>query len=554
MMIQKIRTSKVTKVIASYLAIQLIIQIAQPTALWALTGGPKQPEFTSFTPIGTSDMVDLASGDFNYNIPIMDVGGYPLNLAYNSGVTMDQEASWVGLGWNMNVGQINRQVRGIPDDFKGDPMVYENNLRDNVTVSVGAQFDGQIFGLEKPDQTNPKPPEDLEVIPTDFSLGLGVNIKYNNYTGLSFTPSYGLAFDLSDNVTVGMDVQTSAQEGATIAPNVSMKGGLGKKLNNAFNGELNAGLSYNSTRGLSAINLSASVQQNLFQSGTNLQSSLEHGLGSGSGSISFANITMTPRKRTAFKDINGTLAVSFGLDLWGGDGEAEVSASASVQKIKDAIKTEKAYGYEFTGYATPNDILDYNREHDQLISKTTLALPTTNYTYDLYSVQGQGIGGMFRPYRSQVGQLNDEFVKDESAGYSLGLEIEGGPGFHTGFNFTKAPSSSHTGIWNTDALRLFKQGKEHLKKGDYEPVYFKYVGEPRVDRDYEMFENLGGYAPAALDIIGNSFGKQAATQFNVKKYRTEVGANGEPKVSPYQEPLPAFNTKFKRANRDVRNQ
>ena len=304
-MIQKIRTSKITKVVASYLAIQLIIQIAQPASLWALTGGPKQPEFTSFTPIGTSDMVDLASGDFNYNIPIMDVGGYPLNLAYNSGVTMDQEASWVGLGWNLNVGQINRQVRGIPDDFKGDPMVYENNVRDNVTVSVGAQFDGQIFGLEQIDVVSKEGVESKKdtILPTNFNLGLGVNIKYNNYTGLSFTPSYGLAFSLSESVTVGMDVQTSATEGATISPNVSLKGGLGKKLNNAFSGGLNAGLTYNSTRGLSSINLAASIQQNLFDQTATIEGNsvdFGSGFGSGSGRISFANTTLTPRKRTAF--------------------------------------------------------------------------------------------------------------------------------------------------------------------------------------------------------------------------------------------------------------
>ena len=116
-MIQTIRTSKFSKIIASYLAIQLVIATVQPANLYALTGGPAQPEFNSFTPIGTSDMVNLASGDFNYNIPIMDVGGYPLNLSYDSGITMDQESSWVGLGWNLNVGQINRQVRGLPDDF-----------------------------------------------------------------------------------------------------------------------------------------------------------------------------------------------------------------------------------------------------------------------------------------------------------------------------------------------------------------------------------------------------------------------------------------------------
>ena len=119
-----IRKSKLAKVVAVYLSLQLVISIVQPSYIYALTGGPSQPEFNSFTPIGTSDMVSLTSGNFNYNIPIMDVGGYPLNLAYDSGVTMDQEASWVGLGWNLNVGQINRQIRGIPDDFDGDEITW----------------------------------------------------------------------------------------------------------------------------------------------------------------------------------------------------------------------------------------------------------------------------------------------------------------------------------------------------------------------------------------------------------------------------------------------
>ncbi len=100
-MIKQRKISKFKKTVAIYLAIMILLETFQPMQIYALTGGPSQPEFEAFTPIGTSDMVDLASGDFNYNIPIMDVGGYPLNLAYNSGATMDQEASWVGLGLSL---------------------------------------------------------------------------------------------------------------------------------------------------------------------------------------------------------------------------------------------------------------------------------------------------------------------------------------------------------------------------------------------------------------------------------------------------------------------
>lgn len=554
-MINTIRKSRVTKVIASYLAIQMIVQMTQPIQLWALTSGPSQPEFNSFTPIGTSDMVNLSSGNFNYNIPVMDVGGYPLNLAYDSGVTMDQESSWVGLGWNLNVGQINRQVRGIPDDFKGDKMTYESNMRPNVTVGVTANVDFQLFGFEKVDGVGTVIKEAGDV---KGKLSVGVNLKYNNYTGLSFTPSYGIAFDLANVVTVGMDVETSAIDGVTVSPSIGASAILGNTEKLGITGGLNAGVSYNSNHGLSSFNISSSLGiSGVKDNPNNEEKKITQGntanFKQGSGSVSFSNVTLTPRKRTAFVNNNGTVAVSLGPDVWGADIEAEISAMGSVQKVKDPMKNEKAYGYEFTGYATPEDIKDYNREQDRDISKTTLALPVSNYTYDLYTVQGQGAGGMFRPFRSQIGQINDDLVEDESSSLSLGVEIEPGSGYHYGMNFTDAPSVSRTGIWDTKALRHFKQEKEDIKEAgeslDYEPVYFKYIGEPRVDKDQKLFEDLGGYSPIALKIGGSkkSFNKYADNRFRIKKYNA--------KGTPIYEDLGTtnFTSKFKRT-RDIRNQ
>src|SRR5690606_26881965 len=139
----------------------------------------------------------------NYNIPIMDVGGYPINLSYNSGVTMDQEASWVGLGWNLNVGQINRDVRGVPDDFKGDIMKSENNMRQNLTVSINPYINLQIIGA----LDNIAPPViDGNVEESIGSIGAGLNVRFNNYDGVSAAPSFGLTFSLSDNVSVGMNL------------------------------------------------------------------------------------------------------------------------------------------------------------------------------------------------------------------------------------------------------------------------------------------------------------------------------------------------------------
>src|ERR1700757_4737793 len=122
-----------TRVFAIKLLLAILFQVGFPTYTFALSGGPSQPEVESFTPVGTSDMVDVFSGDFSYNIPLLDVDGYPINIAYKSGITMDQEASWVGLGWNINPGVINRNMRGLPDDFSGEQIVKETNMKTNKT-------------------------------------------------------------------------------------------------------------------------------------------------------------------------------------------------------------------------------------------------------------------------------------------------------------------------------------------------------------------------------------------------------------------------------------
>src|ERR1700751_6117164 len=120
MFLKKIRESHSARVVSMILALELMSNYFVPSQAHALTTGPSQPEMQSFTPVGTSDMLNVFTGDFSYNIPLLDVDGYPINISYSSGVGMDQEATWVGLGWNINPGAINRSMRGIPDDFDGD--------------------------------------------------------------------------------------------------------------------------------------------------------------------------------------------------------------------------------------------------------------------------------------------------------------------------------------------------------------------------------------------------------------------------------------------------
>jgi hypothetical protein len=179
-MLNSIRKHPAAKPLAIFLALNLLVSTLAPTAALALTGGPAQPEFTSFTPLAASDMVNLFTGDFQYSIPLMDVGGYPVTLNYNGGLKMNQEASWVGLGWDLNAGAINREMRGIPDEFDGvDQVKQEFNMKPNLTVGVNGGIGGELFGYD------------------GLQGNIGMGVTYNNYTGMSMSESVGVAFEAS---------------------------------------------------------------------------------------------------------------------------------------------------------------------------------------------------------------------------------------------------------------------------------------------------------------------------------------------------------------------
>ncbi len=500
---KQIRESKLSKVIAYYLIIMMCLQVTQPMQMYALTSGPTQPEFNSFTPIGTSDMVDLSSGDFNYNIPIMDVGGYPINLSYNPGITMDQEASWVGLGWNMNVGQIERQVRGLPDDFRGDEMRYENSLKDNITVGTNVQFNAAFGGFDA------------------IRAGFGMGVEYNNYEGVSFKPSFGVGFKLSDNVTVGMNLTGSVADGASVSPSVSISAKMTEKYTSTttsegLKGTGTIGLGFNSRKGVENINLSASANRysksfshnSKFQQ-TNIVEKDGRGGGMG-GSISFNNQSFTPSKRVGYDNLNFSFNAAIGSEIWLIEPQVQMTGYGSYQGISNAYRDykEKAFGYENTEYKkSQSGVLDFNRENEKVVSENTTALPLTNYTYDTYNIQGQGVSGMFRPYRSKVSYLYNDAVVDSGFGLSAGVEFGAGGLVHAGVDFKVSPSTSHTGGWfnNNNVLPYFSEKDTDYKDLKYEPTTFKLVGSMVVDPEEAIYyDEIHDTKALRLNIGGKS--------------------------------------------------
>lgn len=180
-------------------------------------GGPGQPEMSSFQSVNGGNMVDLFSGDFSYNVPLMDVGGYPINIHYNSGITMDQEASWVGLGFNINPGTISRNMRGLPDDFNGkDSITKTVSIKENKTTGVKLSVQPEIAGL-----------------PLSITAGFGV--FHNNYNGWGVEQSANLSVSLAkknggeltyDETSADIDLALSnnSQTGLSVSPSLNRPG------------------------------------------------------------------------------------------------------------------------------------------------------------------------------------------------------------------------------------------------------------------------------------------------------------------------------------------
>ena len=170
---------KSLKRISVLLLLLFVNQIFFPSVAFAVTGGPGQPELESFTPFNSSDMVDPFSGDFKYNIPLLNVpgpnGGYPINIGYSGNLGTEQESGWVGLGWSLNPGAINRQLRGLPDDFDGTQKVErERKMKPNrtFTLGVGTAF-SELFGFDLSKKSKR----------INFGLNANLNLTVNNYSG-----------------------------------------------------------------------------------------------------------------------------------------------------------------------------------------------------------------------------------------------------------------------------------------------------------------------------------------------------------------------------------
>ncbi|MFC6859193.1 hypothetical protein [Zunongwangia atlantica] len=130
---------------------------------------PPSPTAYEFTKYGDIPL-DESTGVANISIPLIDYSAGSLNLPISmsyatTGIKVDQIASWVGMGWNLNAGGIiTRSVRGVADEiansknfqslattqswYTSSKLNYLNFLRSVVDDGDAIDFEPDVYNFK----------------------------------------------------------------------------------------------------------------------------------------------------------------------------------------------------------------------------------------------------------------------------------------------------------------------------------------------------------------------------------------------------------------------
>ncbi|BDD12870.1 hypothetical protein FUAX_53020 (plasmid) [Fulvitalea axinellae] len=500
------RRSRFFRFLAAFIAVHFLSYETLVPVAYALTSGPTQPEVQGFEPFGTTDMVNLFSGDFTYNIPLFELpgpnGGYPFNLAYHGGITMDQEASWVGLGWSLNPGAINRQMRGLPDEFKGDEVKVTQAMTPSHTMGVNGGGIKKIFGAA--------------------NLAIGVTIQYNNYKGFGYSldPSLGVSKSTGFNrigFGLGAEASISSDDGVNAKLNSSISFDNSLQLKTVKNNASFSGaIGYNNRQGLKDISLQIRAKKRwLPDPGTSKKRGYQERSIRAGAHLSFASPGYTPQISRPMRNFSANIKVNIGASFWGFFGGGYAGGFYTRQGLKDNGKTINypSYGYLNMGgegqYQSLDAMLDFNRDRDGIVHEDAVNLAIPSLTYDIFSAVGQGIGGMYRGYRNDRGLIYDPLSTIDSYGGSLGGDF--GPTFaHVGGNLSLNMSLGRSHVWEegNGAFDKFKFKNTEQEYTTDEASYLKVHGEQSVE-SFQRWKNEGGDEAFSLGLTGGPSNRKA---------------------------------------------
>jgi hypothetical protein len=483
------------------------------------SGGPGG----GYSPASTGNFVDPFTGDFSYNIPLMDVEGYPLILNYNSNVSMNTEASWVGLGWNLDVGSVDREMRGIPDEFNGSQSVTRtyNKLDDETEGKKGGGYVATVF------RKWPLKPK-LQVTAlwgkytntylgkaTTFDIGLQAAFSLPISKGYYIAPKFGLGYSsdtkggVGFNRDFGLAVGREKPSGSSdISGSISFS-----QSTNSRQGVLGQSVSL----GLSYVRTSSS-DKTLSLGGATIGSSTH---------ITYGTMTSVPRismNSTSSSNVFmgdayvGLKTAGIVAKVGGIYQKYETSGKVVLSSVKTLV--EPAFGYLHSGkranYPITNDytfpIMDFNRGNDFEYSEEMKNLPFSIQTYDVFHMSSGGMSGTFRPGRTDMGTYYDgEATNKLNEGASLLSNnnvdaVNAGVLLSTGAAIIEIGYSSGIQKGNT-VSKVWDTPMNFTSVSDgnnYDPsVYFKAVGET-TPNNLAAYDLLGGKNPNRFNVYTSS--------------------------------------------------
>ena len=509
------------KKIALFLVFTMVYSVVYPTISYALTSGPVAPEASGFSVLQTSDMVDHFTGDFRYSLPLLDIPGmgdpFNLSLNYSSPTGVEKEASMVGHGWDLNIGNIARNMRGIPDDFNGDHITRTLDSKPNWTIGVQGQVNLEIFTFDW-----------LKLNP-----GLRASIMYNSYKGLGLSLGPSLNFGIPENevVDVGLGADINSFEGSSWSSSISLSNKLKSK--EADIGSLGVGLNFggNNMSGLKTFGFSAF--------GNAAKASSQFGMSLLENPIS---INFGPNE---YKGKNLKIGFKTGVTIFWSQGYATPSAYFNIEELKhagQAIQTRALgtmYSHNFSKYSKV--IHDFGRDNDGVLRESQLYLHTNHQDFDNFLVNANGLSGSFKTCRSDIGTFEDiKNVKSNINGLDISGEVAGGNAVEVGADLRvmkTITSNSEKGEIEAKSYQFTNNTNDLL----YEPYYFRFDDEMTTELtsptfsdepNYQNYDYINSDEPIAHQINRTPHKRTASIyEFNTYKISGNVVTHKEAAVS-----------------------
>jgi|GEM_PF-1512390 len=475
------------------------------------TGGPGTPEIQTFTPLGADDMVDLFTGDFKYNIPLLDVGGYPVILNYNSNPSMTEDASFVGFGWNLNVGSVDRNVRGLPDDFSGDAVIEEQAEMPELTLkgTLGAKI--EAFG------------KSLAITPS-------ISQSYNNYTGFYYSESLGLNYQVKfgekkwGKFGAGIDLESSFSEGLT--------GSASAKFGLKDYGELKGKMKWNAEKGLkewgiySNLDLLTSSDPYINLDTKELEEKGPKVNASGGTTFRLKSQDFSPAVVFPRSNYAVDLDLTLGSEFLGIDASMLTSVAVSGSQLSTNSLKKAAFGYLNAHKAGESDLMDFAKSDESMIQADKPQLFPVFNTYDVYSINAEGLQTTVRPFRTDIPLLHDAKTESKGGSGGAGAEISAGNLFKGGANINGTYSEGENGPWFIKHINI---PKGSLEAPDDENWYFGQVGLQTPEQHENLKQHiLQGDKPVRFSIGERTFMNrlEAEVPAQISSFPTDPGTVG----------------------------